>query len=310
MFGFLRSLDGQLIGNQALWDQHLAIKWVHDNIGAFYGNYDDITIFGESGGSVSSLYQAIYPGNKGLFTRVIAQSGLPTKYFGSQVSNAEHFIEQTKCAQNKTDALNCLLSLSPDELHVDHGTLTSMPFRPTIDGDFVKGTPQEIILGKDVAFSAERDFFGSLDIVFGVNNLEGGTVLTYNDKMPDDFSSDTFNMSREIFDTMITNCIRTMVPHDGDIEEEVIRKLAEFTYIDWDQPDDLVSLRDGMVDVAGDITMVAPNSATANAHAKLNAGKTYTYLFTAKPSQPISPSAPKWLNGRSNLMFNTIYLLV
>ena len=135
------------------------------------------------------------------------------------MSNAEHFIEQTKCAQNKTDALNCLLSLSPDELHVDHGTLTSMPFRPTIDGDFVKGTPQEIILGNDVAFSAERDFFGSLDIVLCVNNLEGGTFLTYSDKMPDDFSSDTFNMSREIFDTMITYCIRTMVPHDGDIEE-------------------------------------------------------------------------------------------
>ena len=179
MFGFLRSLDGQLIGNQALWDQHLAIKWVHGNIGAFYGNPDDITIFGESGGSVGSLYQAIYPGIKGLFTRVIAQSGLPTAYFGSQVSNAEHFIEQTKCAQNKTDALNCLLSLSPDELHVDHGTLTSMPFRPTIDGGFVKGTPQEIILGNDVAFSAERDFFGSLDIVFGVNNLEGGTFLLF-----------------------------------------------------------------------------------------------------------------------------------
>lgn len=31
MFGFLQDTNGDFPGNQGLWDQHLAIKWVHDN---------------------------------------------------------------------------------------------------------------------------------------------------------------------------------------------------------------------------------------------------------------------------------------
>ena len=88
MFGFLQSSDGTLVGNQGLWDQHLAIKWVHNNIAAFSGNPEEVTIFGESAGGASVLYQAIYPGNQGLFKRVIAESGSPLGYWAFQEPNA------------------------------------------------------------------------------------------------------------------------------------------------------------------------------------------------------------------------------
>lgn len=60
MFGFLRDKNVNFQGNQGLWDQHLAIKWVHNNINSFFGYKDEITIFGESAGGSSVLYQAMY----------------------------------------------------------------------------------------------------------------------------------------------------------------------------------------------------------------------------------------------------------
>ncbi|XP_050390184.2 acetylcholinesterase-like, partial [Patella vulgata] len=75
VFGFLSSGNSAAGGNYGLWDQHLAIKWVKNNIEGFGGDASKITIAGESAGSASVMFQAIYPGNENLFQRVIAESG-------------------------------------------------------------------------------------------------------------------------------------------------------------------------------------------------------------------------------------------
>ncbi|XP_050390186.2 bile salt-activated lipase-like [Patella vulgata] len=74
VFGFLTSGNSAAGGNYGLWDQHLAIKWVKNNIEGFGGDATRITIFGESAGSVSVMLQALYPGNENMFQRVIAES--------------------------------------------------------------------------------------------------------------------------------------------------------------------------------------------------------------------------------------------
>ena len=98
--GFLVLDDETAAANVGILDQIESLKWVHDNIAAFGGDPDNVTIFGESagGGSVLSVLSA--PSAKGLFHRAIVQSGatelmLDRDPWVTQVPSAAELLEAT-----------------------------------------------------------------------------------------------------------------------------------------------------------------------------------------------------------------------
>ena len=62
-------------GNYGLYDQLTAIQWVHDNIAAFGGDPDNVTIMGQSAGAMSVQQHCLSPLGEGLFHRAVMSSG-------------------------------------------------------------------------------------------------------------------------------------------------------------------------------------------------------------------------------------------
>ena len=67
--------EGHTAANYGLMDQQFALDWVNRNISGFGGDPDNVTVFGESAGGLSTLSNLVSPTAHGLFTQAIVESG-------------------------------------------------------------------------------------------------------------------------------------------------------------------------------------------------------------------------------------------
>lgn len=72
----LSAEQGGKSGNYGLMDEVLALSWIYENIDAFGGDRNNITLGGESGGTVKSCVLAAIPASKEKVRRVVNMSGL------------------------------------------------------------------------------------------------------------------------------------------------------------------------------------------------------------------------------------------
>jgi len=79
--------DPSFDSNCAVSDMILALKWVHDNIGAFGGDPDQVTIAGESAGATGVLAMLAAPSARPLFKQAIVMSGLLSNITGSRTQD-------------------------------------------------------------------------------------------------------------------------------------------------------------------------------------------------------------------------------
>ena len=129
--------------NLGMLDQMMALKWVHENIAAFGGDPDNVTLFGESAGGASVTLLPLIPEARGYLRRVIGQSGTPAFTFSTE--------EAIAVANELLEALGCktvadLLACPPEKVADVAGNILSLRDFPERDGKLIPVDPFDAYL--------------------------------------------------------------------------------------------------------------------------------------------------------------------
>jgi para-nitrobenzyl esterase len=172
--------EGHVNGNYGFMDQQFALKWVQENIKAFGGDPDQVTIFGQSAGGQSVYAQLASPLAAGLFERAIAESGSYLEfqdYFDyivsleigettgtASVPSGNAIAASVGCGSVAT--ASCLRGVSAATLVAAQGTIVY----PFVDGTLLTQTPS-------AAFTSGE--FNRVSVISGGNHDEWRYFVAY-----------------------------------------------------------------------------------------------------------------------------------
>ncbi|MFW9880337.1 MAG: carboxylesterase/lipase family protein, partial [Candidatus Thorarchaeota archaeon] len=155
-------------GNIDMLDQITALKWIKNNIEYFGGDPKNVTIFGESAGGQSVCILMSMPKAKGLFHKVIAQSGraMPQGYkFSDRQKATNWLLKELNLQPDDLDDIRNLpieniikASVKVQQKATARGIY--LAFGPYIDG---KNLPKHPLKAIDEGFAKE------IDLVIGTN---------------------------------------------------------------------------------------------------------------------------------------------
>ncbi|XP_045197202.2 bile salt-activated lipase-like [Mercenaria mercenaria] len=298
VFGFLSSGE-KYSGNYGLWDMKLAIQWVHDNIKDFGGDPTRVTLFGNSAGGGAVLFQAINPSNRGLFQRVIAQSGTCFAFWALQENPADNFnwyVTNAGCnTGTHSDMLNCLRKKPVEDLTLGY-TIFLTNFVPAVDLEFLLEDPIKLSESRTSAGKVAMAFYSELDLLIGVLSQDGAYARGR-------WEGENINgVSRSYFvESFVPNLLRDIINKPSPVLIDSVLK----QYTDWSRPNDKLIIREKVIDLESDITFFIPAIHASRKHVQImgenstERNNTYFYVFDHKPD--FAPD-PEWLTGATHAM--------
>jgi para-nitrobenzyl esterase len=243
IYGFLNLPDaykktGITSGNFGLQDQALALKWVHDNIALFGGDPAQVTIVGESAGSMSvgfHLTDTTTP-TSGYFRGAVMQSpymGFPIKTasHAEQIGSFSASLMLAQClGQEVTDPMQCLYeTMTTEDIAAVQaiglvyylgqtlytGSFSSIfPYEPYIDGE---GVQDNLIMGQVAK-----------PLLIGNNRSESNIFLSLFDTEYDFLTEAAYiAFVADMFRDLDTSQLLAMYPFDDAAPLKAIRTLVD-----------------------------------------------------------------------------------
>lgn len=164
------------MANFGLLDIIAALQWVKENIEAFGGNRDSVTLLGYDTGAICANFMMVSPIARGLFHRAILMSGSAlsdwalnynpqqiTMQVAKQLNCPIEDAKLGECLRRKTyqEILNVTVS-APEFLTI---------YGPIVDGLVVPSDPNQVMA------MADSDMFGRFDLLFGMSEIESFNIL-------------------------------------------------------------------------------------------------------------------------------------
>jgi len=295
-------LDGEKVcGNQGMRDQVLALKWIQDNIGAFGGDKDKVTLFGESAGAMSVMNHVLSPMSKGLFSAGILQSGSSLGPFCCLNKHPAHYAHKLceKFGVNPNEPIEKVLAELQDlpaiDLQESHNMFEEfvrapLPFKPIVDGGlvpdpFLPEEPMELL---------KKGQFNKVPLIMGTNQDEGMLIKAFYDRQ-----ENSYEEGWKDFDVIGALAFFAKEKDEVTKEEEklvnqYIKKHFKGTTFSSSQAG-----KDALVEMYGDFLFGAPADLTARLMSRQMELPIYYYLYTTPGTFTLYDivSGPLWLFG-------------
>ncbi len=189
VFGFLAhpalDAEGHPFSNYGVMDQQLALRWVQRNIKALGGDPENVTLFGQSAGGLSVLFNVVSPPAQGLFQKTILESGVSVSPQTS-LSDAESVGSKFSAVAGCPDqTATCLRALTVEQIIDRAASYTALATR-AVDGTILPEPVQQalasghfnkvpVLMGNN---QDEFTWFIGLNEIAGQRPLAAGDYIT------------------------------------------------------------------------------------------------------------------------------------
>ncbi|GFU24529.1 acetylcholinesterase-1 [Nephila pilipes] len=287
VFGFLTSGTDEAPGNVGMYDMLMALQWVNDNIESFGGDKDQITLHGESAGSIAISLLCVSPLSKGLFSKAIMESGTAIFLKDNQkqpnVNLSQRLAKAVGCAtDSKTikddpeSVVSCLRGKDATDLAYvlwSFNPTSARSFFPQYGDDFLPNNAVEDI---------RKGNFHNVPLLIGNNRDEGSFQITTGNPSLFGFFGEK---DPKINKTQAASMIRKTFSSYSNPEKYVNYYLGNVSDDDYD------TIRRQVYTASGDSSLLCETVYFAESYAERN-NDVYFYFFVHRPSN--SPWAP-WM---------------
>lgn len=271
VLGFLkRSTNDHAVSNFGLLDQIAALHWVKENIDAFEGDNQIVTLFGHGTGAACVNLLMLSPVARDLFHRAIIMSGSALSDWATAntpLHSTTQILNRVNCPTTGDNEiiLNCLWRKRYQELLKAKISLPNFAtaFGPVVDNHIVPNEPQHLM-------SANTEVFSRYDLLFGLTEIESYHIL--ND----------IGLNFGIHETDRDNLLRIFMQNRYEMQPEIALSVALREYSELygnplrPLPDEH---RDLVLDILSDARVAAPLLQTGLYHSRVNP-RSYMYIFS------------------------------